>query len=393
MRALDGVQVLDFGRYVAGPYCAQLLGQLGARVIRVERPGGAEDRGLTPVADDAGSMFLATNIGKESITLDTRTPGGRLVLHKLVAASDVVVANLPPRGLAALGLTLDELRRIRQDIILTTVTAFGADSDWADRPGFDGIGQAMSGAAHLTGEPDTPLRAGVSWVDFGSATLAALGTMAALRERDVTGEGQQVDAALLRTALAFSSPALIEQAVLQNDRQATANRGPQAAPSDIFRTRDGWIIVYAVGDAMFRRWAALIGEEEKWTTDPRLSDDARRGEHGEEISARMSRWTARLTTAEALDRLTAARLPAAPVYSPQQALDDESLMSVARMAPLSYPTAPRPVPSFPLPLWLSGSDKAEQPRPPRLGEHTSGILAELGFGPDEITDLAAGGAI
>src|SRR5437764_2300974 len=254
---LDGIKVLDFGRYIAGPFCAALLGDLGAEVIRIERIGGGEDRGMIPVGageDAGGAMFLAMNRNKRGMTLDPAAPKGPEVVRKLVAAADVVVANLPPSVLRALALDLDSLRETKPDIILTTVTGFGAGGPLSHKHGFDGIGQAMSGAAHLSGHPELPTMTKVQWVDFGTAFLSAFGTLAALIERGKTGRGQKVEGALLRTAVAISNAMLIEQALTQADRTRIGNRAFNAAPADIFRTRDGWIITTVIGQPMFRRW-------------------------------------------------------------------------------------------------------------------------------------------
>src|SRR3989454_6053185 len=163
---LAGTRVLDFGRYIAGPYCAALLADLGADVIRIERRGGGEDRRVAPVAaDGAGALYLVMNRNKRAMTLDPACPEGREIVRKLVATADVVVANLPPEVLKSLALDLESLRRVKPDIILTTVTAFGAGGPWSHKHGFDGIGQVMCGSAYLTGTPDQPLRAAVAWVD------------------------------------------------------------------------------------------------------------------------------------------------------------------------------------------------------------------------------------
>src|SRR5499425_3283567 len=297
---LAGIRVLDFGRYIAGPYCAALLADLGADVIRIERRGGGEDRWVAPVGPDGvGAMFLVMNRNKRAMTLDPACPEGREIVKKLVATADVVVANLPPEVLRSLSLDLDSLRRVKPDIILTTVTAFGAGGPWSHKHGFDGIGQVMSGAAYMTGTPEQPYRAAVAWVDCGTASLAAFGTLAALIERQKTGRGQRVEGALLRTAIAFNNPALVEQQVIQANRTPTENRGQTSAQSDLFRTKDGWIIAYAIGNPMFVRWAKLLGED-GWLTDARFRDDEARGNHGEVISKRMSEWTGARTTAQAL---------------------------------------------------------------------------------------------
>jgi len=262
-RVLAGVRVLDFGRYIAGPYCAALLGDLGADVIRIERAGGGEDRWVAPVADDGvGALYLVMNRNKRAMTLDPACPEGREIVRKLVATADVVVANLPPEVLRSLALDLESLRRVKADVILTTVTAFGAGGPWSGKHGFDGIGQVMCGSSYLTGTPEQPLRAAVAWVDCGTASLAAFGTLAALMARRQTGRGQKVEGALLRTAIAFNNPTLVEQQVIEVDRVATVNRGQTSAPSDLFRTRDGWILALAIGEPMFdgpSSWARTTG--------------------------------------------------------------------------------------------------------------------------------------
>jgi len=390
---LAGIRVLDFGRYIAGPYCAALLGDLGADVIRIERRGGGEDRWVAPVAPDgAGALFLTMNRNKRAMTLDPACPEGRDIVKKLVATADVVVANLPPEVLRSLALDLDSLRRVKPDIILTTVTAFGAGGPWSHKHGFDGVAQLMCGSTYLTGTPEQPMRASVAWVDCGTASLAAFGTLAALMARGKTGRGQKVEGALLRTALAFNNSTLIEQQVIQVNRMATMNRGQTAAPSDMFRTKDGWIIAYAIGNPMFVRWAKLMGEDH-WLTDPRFKDDEARGDHGEVVSKRMSEWCAGLTTAEALTALEAAKIPAGPLYTPQQALEDEHIRTAGLLRDTDYPGLPRPAPLAPTPVDLSETPGRFRRHAPTLGEHTDAILAELGYRAEDIADLRTRGVI
>jgi len=388
---LDGIRVLDFGRYIAGPYCAALLGDLGAEVIRIERIGGGEDRGFIPVGagpDGGGAMFLAMNRNKLGMTLDPAAPQGREIVKKLVATADVVVANLPPQVLRALALDLDSLRQVKPDIILTTVTGFGAGGPLSHKHGFDGIGQAMSGAAYLSGTPEQPIAIKLPWVDFGTASLSAFGTLAALIERGKTGRGQKVEGALLRTAIAFANATLIEQALTGVDRVATLNRGFNAAPADIYRCRDGWIVTTVIGPAMFRRWTRMIGEEH-WLSDPRFADDQSRADNGEVVAARMGEWCAERSCAEALAALEAASIVAGQVYSPQQALDDPHVRAAGLLNEIPYPTLARTIPLAPIPIELSETPGSYRRPAPLLGEHTAEILASLGYSTAEIAALRA----
>jgi crotonobetainyl-CoA:carnitine CoA-transferase CaiB-like acyl-CoA transferase len=384
---LDGIRVLDFGRYIAGPYCAALLAEHGAEVIRVEKREGSEDRFVAPVGDDgAGALFLQMNRNKRSLTLDPMTPEGQEIVRRLVRGADVVVANLPPQTLAAMRLDYASLTAIKPDIILTTSSAYGPGGPYADRVGFDGVGQVMSGAVYMTGEPDRPYRASVAWVDFGTALHCAYGTLLALMARRTTGKGQKVEGALLATAVTFTNAMLIEQAVISVDRVPTGNRGQTSAPVDLYRTRDGWIICQVVGNPLYRRWAKLMGEPH-WLEDSRFKDDLARGDNGVLISERMQRWCDEYDTAQALEILGREKIPAAKVLKPQETLDDPQVRAMGFFQPLDYPGLPRPAPVAKVPVWLTATPGGIRHRAPLLGEHTDAIMAELGYAPAAIAEL------
>lgn len=392
---LAGIRVLDFGRYVAGPYCATLLGYLGAEVIRIEKREGSEDRYIAPVASGGeGGVFFQTACNKRSLTLDPGTPAGREITRRLVATADVVVANLPPKVLKSLGLDYETLQAIKPGIILASQTAFGATGPYADRGGFDGVGQAMSGAMFISGTPGQPTKAAAPYVDFSTAVLSAFGVLAALIERGRSGRGQQVEAALQQTAMAVFGSHLIEQAVTGIGRVGTGNRVQTSAPSDVFATRDGHVLTHVVGNGLFRRWARLMGDEKRWTDDPRFASDQARGDNADEILAQMREWCATRTTAEALAALEAAGLPAGPVYSPQQALEDPQVAALGFLKPVAdYPGLPRAALVPDLPVRFSRSTAGISQRPPLLGEHTDAILRELGYDATAISALRAQGII
>lgn len=394
---LSGIRVVDFGRYIAGPFCAALLGDLGADVIRVEKRDGREDRTLVSLAEkedgspSEGAMFLQMNRNKRGLTLDPAHAEGREVVRRLVAQSDVMIANLPGDTLKSIGLDYDSVSKINPRAILGVATAFGLDGPYSKRVGFDGIAQAMSGASYFSGTVDQPVRSAAPWVDFGTASLLALGIVAALRARETTGKGQLVEGALLRTAVTFFSPTLIEEDVLKLNRKPTLNRSQTAAPSDIFKTKDRWITVAVNGDPLFRRVAKLIGAPE-WLEDKRFVSDKSRGDYGEIISERIAAWCAERTSEEAIAAFEAARVPAGPVYSMPETLADPHVKASDILTHIDFPGVGS-APVAATPVKLHGTPGKVRHRAPLLGEHSDEILGELGYSVSEIAVLRASGAV
>ena len=390
---LSGYRVLDFGRYISAPFCAALLAQLGAEVIRIEPPSGSDDRTVMPLGPhEDGALYHQVNGGKRSLALDIAHPDSRDLLERLMAEADVVVANLPPNALLKLKLDYASLCAIRPDIILCSINAYGPNGPYRDAIGFDGTGQALSGALALTGTPAQPYRAAVSYVDFATAQSAALGILAALLRRDRTGKGEHVQASLLGTALIMTNPMLIEVASGARTRSATGNRSPIAGPSDLFRTRDGWIMVQVIGQAMFGRWAALVDRLDL-LDDPRFSSDMARGDHGEELSAITAAWTAERTSAACIQALRSHRLPATPLLTPAEALTAPEIVEGGLLALQPRLDGGAPVPVAKAPFSFA-SATASPPRPaPRLGGDTSAILTELGIDQTRIDSLQRSGVI
>ncbi len=396
----EGIRVIDFGRYIAGPYCAALLGDLGADVIRVEKKEGREDRTLVPLAQNEdgtpreGAMFLQMNRNKRSMTCDPMNQAGRAVVRRLIADADVVVANLPAETLKTMGLDWDSVSRINPRAILAVGTAFGLEGPYSGRVGFDGVAQAMSGVwvYFSTAPKSSPfaLAAAVCRLRHGVAPCAGCFPPRCVRatRRD---SGQMVEGALLRTALTFFSPTLIEEDALKIGRIPSLNRSQTAGPSDIFKAKDGWITVAVNGDPLFRRACKLIGAPE-WLDDPRFSSDKARGDNGEIISKRVGDWVAQRSSAEAIAAFEGARVPAGPVYRPRQTLDDPHVQAGDFFAEVDFPGIGKAKVAA-TPVKLHGTPGTVRRRPPVLGEHTDEVLRELGFSAMEIAVLKDEGAV
>ena len=384
---LEGVKVLDFGRYIAGPFCGALLADYGAEVIRIERVNGSEDRYVTPVSEDGqGAMFLQLNRNKLGLTLNPTKEKGQEIVKKLVQKSDIVIANLPEQTLKSMGLDYEELKEINPGIILTSNTAFGTTGPYAERVGFDGVAQAMSGAMDMTGEPEQPTKAYAPYVDFCSASLAAFGTLLAYLEKQKTGKGQRVQTSLLQTALTTTNSLLIEQEILNINRVASLNRAQTSGPSDTFKTKDGWILVQTVGGPLFERWVNLMGEKD-WLEDKRFKDDLSRGENGHLISERMSEWCAERTSKEAIMELEGSRIPVGEVLKASETLKEEHILKKGSFVKLNYPTMDKEYSVVGPAVELSENPGVIKRRSPQLGEHNEEILSGLGYSQDEITQL------
>ena len=316
---LDGIKVLDLGRYQAGPRCAMVLSDLGAEVIKVEAPGGDESRGLGRV------YWSAYNRGKKSITLNLRSGQGLTLLKALVPKVDMLLQNFRPGVMDKMGLGYETLKRLNPRLILINVSGFGQSGPYRDRPAYDPIGQAMSGLMGFTGFPDgPPVMTNSPIIDRITALHATIGALGALHHRDVTGEGQSLDVCLLDTGYTLMEIPIAQYLLTGKEPPRRGNTPGGIAPCNTYQAKDGWVYILAVPQHMWGRFCRGIGREEL-IDDERFSSIARRASHAAEVNALVDAWARDKTVAEVVQVLEQAEVPVGPVHTIPQAAHDPHL--------------------------------------------------------------------
>lgn len=394
MTPLAGITVLDLTQNVAGPFCTQILGDLGADVIKVERPGrGDEIRAWAPPwwgRDSAA--FLALNRAKRSLALDVKADGARPILARLVERADVLVQSFRPRNPEALGFGAIETRARHPRLVYCSITAFGSRGPMKDEPGYDPMMQAMGGLMSLTGHPDgPPTRVGTSLVDMGTGMWAALAILAALRERDRTGQGCEITTALFDTTLAWIPYQLLGYL---GTGQVPGPQGSGAAiivPYATFPTADGHLMIAAPTDALFRRLCEAL-ERPDLAADARFADNPGRVRHRAALLPELEAVTRRHRSLPLLERLRGAGVTCAPLQRLDEVVADPQTKASEMLTPT--PSRDRPdLQTVALPWRWAGDRPASRRPPPSVGEHTTEVLTELGLGPTDVAALLSRGVV
>ena len=396
-RILEDIMVLDFSRFIAGPYCGMILADMGAKVIRIDRPGGEEDRTIGLVGLDGQNLLYPSYArNKKGITLNLmNNDRGREILKDLVKRSDVVIHSFGPDAAKLMGLTYEELKSIKPAIILTAITCYGSDGPYSNRIGFDPIAQAMSGSMALGGYPDKPpIRSFMNPIDYGTGLCAALGTVMALRYRDRTGKGQFVDLALLQTAVSYVAPQIAEAEVLGQLRPIIGNRAAYVGPADLYRCKDGWVFIATVMNSLWQRLAKVIGHEEL-LDDPELFNDYQRYEQRDRIDPLIAEWVAERTMDEVQKKMEEVRIPCGPYLGLDEVSKDPHIRA-RRM--IEYTDLEKPglekVPVCGIPIKFSETPGRIETRAPQVGEHNDEIYRGLlGYSREQIKNLVAQGVI
>jgi CoA:oxalate CoA-transferase len=375
---LQGIRVADLSRVLAGPYCTMILADLGADVVKVERPGeGDETRGWgPPYAGGESAYYLSVNRNKRSCVLDLKDEGGRKAAVELCVRADVVIENFRPGGAAAFGLGFEQLRRRNPGLVYCSISGFGLDREPRDRPGYDFVAQAESGLMSITGPPDgDPTKVGVAVVDVLAGVHAAVAVLAALRRRDQEGVGAHIEVPLLDTAFASLVNVASAALVTGDEARRYGNAHPHIVPYQPIRAADGWVVVAAANDGLFRRLCSVL-ERPDLPADERFASNSARVVNRDALLAELEDVFLRRDADGWVEALTAAGVPAGKIRGVLEGIGTAAAAGSSATSTIEHPTVGR-LELVRSPIRLDGAALPIASPPPLLGEHTDDVLREI----------------
>ena len=393
--ALQGVTVVDVTQAMAGPFCGMTLGDLGADVIKVERPGvGDQSRTWGPPFQEGESAyFMCVNRNKRSLTLNLKTEEGREVIHKLVQQADVFITNLPRRAQRqANGVDWQTLQVVNPRLVYCLITGYGTTGPYAEQPGYDIIAQGLSGLMSITGEPDTPpTRYPPPISDIVTGLYSVIAIQAALLARERTGQGQFLDLSLQSCQVTWLTNLSGAYFATHQVPVKLGNAHPNIAPYEVFQARDGYLIIGAATQKLWHLLCVAL-DAESLEDDPRFLTNADRLQHRPKLAERINQILIHHDVTHWVDVLSKAGIPCGPILNVAQAIEHPQIVHRGMIVEQEHPRAGT-IHSVGNPILFSGTPVRYELAPPLLGQHTDGVLASLGYGEDEISDLRTKGAI
>ncbi|KAI8099360.1 CoA-transferase family III domain-containing protein [Halteromyces radiatus] len=401
---LAGIRVLDLTRVLAGPYCSMMLGDLGAEVIKIEHPKGGDDTRAwgPPFADNKdindntngeSAYFLCANRNKKSVTVNMKTKGGRQLLHDLVRHSDILVENYLPGKLDSMGMGYEELSKINPKLIYASITGYGQDGPYADRPGYDVIIEAEAGLMHITGEPDgSPVKVGVAITDLTTGLYAKSAILAALIQRGVTGLGQRIDCSLLESQVASLANIASNYLIGGREAKRMGTSHPSIVPYQVFPTKDSFVMIGAGNDGQFAKFCHQVGLSHL-LEDDRFKTNSDRVQHRHALVELIKERLTKENTAHWLEQLNGAGFPFAPINNIQQTFEHPQLKARGLVQEIDHERAGKIKVVGP-PVKYSGFKQSIRLPPPLLGAHTNEVLKTvLGYDKNKIEALRVDGSI
>ncbi len=396
--ALAGLKVFDLTRVLAGPTCVQMLADLGADVVKIEKPGAGDDtRGFAPPfmpGTQESAYFVGVNRNKRSVTLDIAKPDGQAIAMDLIAQSDILVENFKVGALAKYGLGYEQLHARFPGLVYCSITGFGQTGPYAPRPGYDSLVQAMGGVMSLTGEPDgQPQKVGVPVADLFAGLYGCIGILAALRHREATGEGQQVDIGMLDTNVAWLANQGMNYLATGQNPVRLGNQHPNIVPYQVFATADGFMVLSIGNDPTFRRFCENFGLA-ALLDDPRFVTNAARVEHRQLVTDTLAPVVKAQATGWWVDRLEALKIGCGPINKLSEVFADPQVQARNTVVHMPHAGSPEGVKVIANPVRLSETPASYRLPPPTLGEHTDAVLSErLGLAPERLRALREKGVI